>query len=400
MDTINNIFEFHSLALDSVKRFKKHRYIYNDIINHHGKSFLGITGLRGVGKSIILKQIALQNSNSVYISLDTVKNIDLFDIIKQLNNNYDVEIFLLDEVHFYKGIAEALKKVYDFLNVKVIFTSSVSLGMYKSAYDLSRRIKLIEIYPFSFREFLYFYKDIDIPSLTFNNIIDKEWRMDHLKYGYLFEEYLKGGNIPFNLEEPDLYPLLRNILHTIIYKDIPRIFKLTVGELELIENTITFIAKSSVDGINISTISRNIGITKYKAQSYINILQDAFVLTSILPKGSNVLKEPKILLMPPFRLLFQNYNDCIGALREEFFIENIRCCGFTFNYLKSNRGEKIPDYYISDNDNSFIIEIGGKNKGREQFKGVNEKKQIIFTHSERLDGIRRPLFLTGFITKR
>ncbi len=334
---------------------------------HKGKSFLGITGLRGVGKSIILKQIAKSDINSVYISLDTLKDIDLFELVKILNHQYKIKTFLLDEVHFYKGISEALKIIYDLLDVKVIFTSSVSLGMFQSAYDLSRRVQLFKLYPFSFREFIYFHKNINLPVLSIEKIINKDWNREYLKYNYLFEDYLKGGNMPFSLDEPNIYSLLQNILDTIIQKDIPRIAKLTIDELELIEKTVTFIGKSGVDGINYSSISRNIGITKFKAQQYISILQDAFVLTSVFPKGTNVLKEPKVLLMPPFRLLFQEYKTCIGALREEFFIESIRSCGFKYNYLKSTRGAKIPDYYISNKDNSYIIEIGGKGKGREQF---------------------------------
>ena len=399
MRTIEKILELHELALNDVKKYKKHRYIFNQIIKHTGKSFLGITGLRGVGKSIILKQIAKQNSDSLYLSLDTLKDVDLFEIIRKIKNHYRINTFLLDEVHFCRDISEILKKIYDLLDVKIIFTSSVSLGMYQSAYDLSRRVRLIEIHPFSFREFLYFQKNIKIPCLTLHEIINEQWSINHLKYGFLFEEYLKGGNMPFYLDEPDILPLLQNILNTIILKDIPQIAKLNVEELDLIEKTVAFIGKSSIDGINYSSISRNIGITKFKARSYINILQKAFILCSIMPKGTNVLKEPKILLMPPFRLLFQKYDDCIGALREEFFIENIRNSGFSFNYLKSNRGAKIPDYYVSNDENSYIIEIGGKGKGREQFKGVNEKKQLILTHSDRIDGIRRPLFLAGFLAE-
>jgi hypothetical protein len=117
----------------------------------------------------------------------------------------------------------------------------------------------------------HFHKNIEIPHLTIEEIINKEWSVDHLKYSFLFDEYLKGGNMPFYLD---------------------------------------------------------------------------------------------------------------------------------INYLKSKRGGKIPDYYISDNENSFIVEIGGKGKGREQFKGVDEKKQLILTHSERMDGIRRPLFLAGFLTTK
>ena len=45
------------------------------------------------------------------------------------------------------------------------------------------------------------------------------------------------------------------------------------------------------------------------------------------------------------------------------------------------RGAKTPDYYIQYKDENIVVEVGGKSKGREQFKGITEKKKIIFSHS-------------------
>jgi uncharacterized protein len=397
MDQINRIFELHDLAVAEAIKYSKHRYIYETISTDKGKHILGITGLRGVGKSVILKQLAATTPASIYISLDTLKDVDIFGLVKQLNEAYKIKVFLLDEVHFIKNIDEALKQIYDFLDVKVIFTSSVALGMFKSVYDLSRRIKLLSLYPFSFREFLFFKNNINLPPLTIEAIESKKWTREYLRCGYHFEQYLKGGNMPFSLEEPDILSLLRNILHTVIHKDIPNIAKLTIDELDIITKLVTFIGKSAIDGINYSTIAKNIGITKFKAQSYIETLRQAYILQRIMPAGTNVLKEPKIVLALPFRLLFCNYDDCIGGLREDFFIEMLTMADFDFQYLKSVRGTKTPDYLLKTTTGSLIVEIGGHGKGREQFKGISGKKQIIFTHSNRIDGIRVPLFLAGMI---
>jgi len=74
--------------------------------------------------------------------------------------------------------------------------------------------------------------------------------------------------MPFSLEEPDIFPLLENIIQKIIRKDIPSVASLKIDELSLIEKTLKFIGTSSVDGINYSSISRNVGITKYKAKLF------------------------------------------------------------------------------------------------------------------------------------
>ena len=49
-------------------------------------------------------------------------------------------------------------------------------------------------------------------------------------------------------------------------------------------------------------------------------------------------------------------------------------------------------------ENKHIVEIGGKGKGIQQFKGIDMDKSIILNDGERLDGIRRPLFLVGFLS--
>ena len=36
-------------------------------------------------------------------------------------------------------------------------------------------------------------------------------------------------------------------------------------------------------------------------------------------------------------------------------------------------------------------------KGIQQFKGIDMSKSIVLTDGDRLDGIRRPLFMVGFL---
>ena len=124
-------------------------------------------------------------------------------------------------------------------------------------------------------------------------------------------------------------------------------------------------------------------------------MQKSFILNPVFPIGTNVLREPKILMFLPYRLLFKDFDNAIGGLREDFFCEAMLSADIPFHYLKTKRGAKTPDYYIQYNDENIVVEVGGKNKGREQFKGIDDKKKIIFTHSTIVDKIKRPLFLLG-----
>jgi predicted AAA+ superfamily ATPase len=392
---INQLLEFDRLAREDGRKYDKRRALYNYIAQDAGAHFIGIVGPRGSGKTIILKQLALANEKSFYVSLDTMEG-ELFDLVKALRETMQIRLFLLDEVHAYTGFEAELKKLYDLLDIRVIFTSSTALGMYESGYDLSRRILLKKLYPFTLREYALFRYSQEFSPLTLRDVAEGNVPEDVFKVGEHFLPYIRGGLMPFALQEPEPLALLENILKTIIHKDIPYIAKLLTDELEKIEQLVRFIGRSGIDGINYSSASQNVHITKYKAEQYITLLEQAFILHRVMPTGTNVLKEPKIVMALPYRLLYRPLDEAIGGLREDFFVEAFKALGKELFYLKSTRGTKTPDYLIRDFED-IIFEVGGKGKGRSQFKGVSIKRKIIFTDSYDMTGMRRPLFLAGLL---
>ena len=392
---INQLLELDRLARDDGRKYEKKREIYEDIFKDTGAHFIGIVGPRGAGKTIVLKQLALANEKSFYMSLDTMDG-NLFDLVKTLHETMQIKLFLLDEVHVYPRFEADIKKIYDVLGIRVIFTSSTALGMYESGYDLSRRVLLKTLYPFSLREYARFKYGQEFEPITLKNIVDNKVPGDVLRAGEHFSPYIQGGLMPFALREPQPLALLENILKTVIHKDIPRIAKLLTDELDKIEQVVRFIGLSGVDGINYSSAAKNVHITRYKAQQYITLLERAFILHQVFPMGSNVLKEPKVVMALPYRLLYRPLNEAIGGLREDFFVEAFRALGKEIFYLKSRRGQKTPDYLIRDRED-IVFEVGGKGKGRSQFKGVDVKKKIIFADGYNISGTRRPLFLAGLL---
>ncbi|MCK5517463.1 MAG: AAA family ATPase [Desulfobulbaceae bacterium] len=394
---INYLVELDQLARQEGKKYDRKRFLYDELKKVSGKHFTGIVGPRGAGKTVLLKQLLVEWEKTFYVSLDSVITDELFDIAKHLQKYFQVEVLLLDEIHFQKNYDGQLKKIYDFIGLKVIFTSSVALAIAQSAYDLSRRVHLLKLPLFSLREYIFFHTDTLLPTLSVDDIVEKRWSAEHLRYSYLFEDYLRGGLLPFSLDEPSPLPLLANILKKILQRDIPSITSLLVEEISLMEKMLKFIGKSGVDGINYSSISRNVGITKYKAESYLNLLAQALVLHVIFPKGTNVMREPKVLLSPPYRLLYNEYEYVIGGLREDFFAEMLFNAEIEFHYLKSTRGSKTPDFLICDAQGNIVLEVGGKGKGRSQFKGIKVSRKIILSHSDEIDDLRRPLFLLGYL---
>ena len=117
----------------------------------------------------------------------------------------------------------------------------------------------------------------------------------------------------------------------------------------------------------------------------------------MFPAGTNVLREPKVLMSVPLRLLYRAYDDAVGGLREDFVAQALKMAGLEFQYLKDRQGGKTPDFLVQEAGKEIVVEVGGKGKGRSQFKGYRADRKLILTPSDSLDGDRRPMFLLGFL---
>jgi len=71
------------------------------------------------------------------------------------------------------------------------------------------------------------------------------------------------------------------------------------------------------------------------------------------------------------------------------------CCPLP---LKSTRGQKTPDYLIAGGAEKLVVEIGGKGKGRQQFKGIDIDRKLVFADTDAPANGRIPLFMIGYLT--
>ncbi len=396
---LTSLLELDTLAKTAGRRLTARRSLYETLRSDKGRHFMGISGPRGAGKTILLQQLAAAEEDGCYVSLDTLPaDTDLFALVKGLSKQYGFRRFYLDEVHFLKDGLGGLKKIYDFLEVRVVFTSSVALRMKESAHDLARRVRVHRLDYFSFREYLAFSHGIRLPRLSVDDFLDDRIDPAYLRTANRWEAYVTGGLMPFSLDEPEPMPLLESTVETIIARDIPATLRLHVDELDTLRRMMAFVGRSEVDGINYSSLSKNLGITKYKAEQYVRAFEDAFLLLPLFPRGTNVLREPKVLLMPPVRLLYRGMDDARGGLREDFVALAMRQAGIPLHYLKSTRGQKTPDFHIPHAGGSVVLEVGGRGKGRTQFKGFQADRKIVLAESAAPAADRRPLHLLGFLT--
>src|SRR3989339_517196 len=178
------------------------------------KQIVVITGIRRSGKSTLLRQIAARFKNFNYINFDDERlfNFDLSDFQRLMHlfkKESDSNIFLLDEIQNVAGWERFIRRIHDEGNKIFITGSNAKLLSSELATHLTGRYLKIELYPFSFREFL-----------TFSKINDKKRTSDNkaiiLK---AFDKYLAGGGFPDYITCNDIH-YLQNIYEDIIFKDL------------------------------------------------------------------------------------------------------------------------------------------------------------------------------------
>ena len=76
----------------------------------------------------------------------------------------------------------------------------------------------------------------------------------------------------------------------------------------------------------------------------------------------------------------------------------MRQSGISIQYLKSTTGQKTPDFLIEHQGRKIVFEIGGKGKGRSQFKGVEADQKIILAQGIAPSHGRVPLEMLGFLS--
>ncbi len=394
----SEMWELSAKAKEEGGIYQKKRFLYPQIAKYSKeRAYVALVGPRGAGKSVLLRQLHFAGQNSFYLSIDTQRPNSLYAIAKELSSR-KIPLLLLDEIHAFPNYGMELKKIYDFLtDIHIVFTSSSAISLHDATYDLSRRVRPVQVHPFSFREFLFFERDLEVPALDWKSLLDLERTREYSSLlgdaEGLFKAYLTGRNYPFTIGQSNYLSLFAPMLQTIFDKDLILPSRLTLAESYEARNMLTFIGRSEAEGISYSSIAQNLSITKSKARKYVELLDKAYLLQVVLPKGTNLSKEPKILMNPPYRLLYKPYDDCIGALREDFFVDAARRLEVDLGYLKGMRGDKTPDFVL----NNVVCEIGGASKGLRQFKGFTAKHKLIFTQPGLLNEIRRPLFFAGML---
>jgi predicted AAA+ superfamily ATPase len=241
----------YQLKIFNKINFKYKRYFHKEL--DLNKKLVGIIGARGVGKTTYLiqylKDTDIPFSKKLYISADIINIPSLFEVAEQFYKE-EGEILIIDEIHKYNNFEIELKKIYDVLNLKVIISGSSALRIDNSKADLSRRLRLYNVFGLSFREFVELSKNIKLPSFNLNDILNNHIDIAHtllekFNVTLLFKEYIKNGYYPFYFEDKEDYLIkLNETINSVIEVDIPSIFPIEYENVINLKKLIRLICES------------------------------------------------------------------------------------------------------------------------------------------------------------
>ena len=386
--------ELQQLILKKQKNIYK-RYFFNKL---DFDRLSGILGARGVGKTTfllsVLKNSPLPLSQKLYVSADSIRIDSLFELAKMFQKEGG-KLLIIDEIHKYFGFEKELKKIYDFLDLQVLFSGSSALRIDNSKADLSRRAVVYEIEGLSFREFLEMKNGLNLPSFTLEEII-----RNHIDIAYEysdkfkiseFKEYLEFGYYPFYFDKLSKYKIkLNETINTVLEVDIPSIFNIEYSSIRNLKKLLLVLCQSVPYTPNITQLLQKMDMgndyrTLYR---YFDYLYKAKILTLIRPisKQDNIFAKPEKIYFNNTNLYFA-YCDTpnIGTIREVFFQSML----FKHSLEIPKRG----DFLV---DNTYLFEIGGQNKGFKQIK--NRPNSYIVSDNIAIgSGNKIPLWLFGFL---
>lgn len=400
------IFEEQNRLLKKISLEKK-RYLYEKI-NWNLKS-IGILGQRGLGKTTMMLQYIKEYYNAsnkaLYISLDNpyFQSISLLDFAKEFEANGG-EVLFVDEVHKYNDWSTHIKKIYDTLDLKVVFSGSSILQISTQNADLSRRTIIYHLENLSFREYLYLQDIASFEVFEIEDILLNHYRIssnisEKIKPIKLFKEYLEFGAYPFILEDKESYhQRIIQIINLILESDLPHINKIGIQQIQKLKKLLYLLAVNVPFIPNITDLAESTDISRPKLYEYLNDMENAKIINSVRSKekGYSLMSKPEKLFMQNTNISYALTSKIdIGSAREAFFVNQIK------NYYASKNlfideaiySSKKGDFLVND---TYIFEVGGKNKSFKQIKDMDNS----YVASDEIEvgfGNKIPLWLFGFL---
>lgn len=290
----------------------KERELYNKILSHlNTPEPVLLTGIRGTGKSTLLKQIfdKVNSKNKLLLDFENPLNQKYFegsnfDRIKSsleilgLTFNGEKSFVFLDEVRPLENILPAVKFFTENHKVKFFITSSVcSSDVICKESKNPNNFSFFKIYPLNFTEFLSF-KNSKVKIPKSKNGITRQI-FDILSN--LYDEYILFGGFPEVVLKKTMEEKRKTIeeIFSSFYKfDVVQFS--SFRKSDVIRDLILLLIQASGQKLDIQKLSQDLQISRATTHQYLSFLEKTNFIETIRPINFNssreIKKTPKVYI--------------------------------------------------------------------------------------------------------
>lgn len=381
--------------------------IVRELMNkiHWNNRLIAIRGSRGVGKTTLMLQYIKLNyapgsRDALYCTLDSIyfSRHTLLDLVEQFYLQGGKHLFL-DEVHKYPTWSRELKEIYDlYPSMRVVFSGSSLLNILNADADLSRRCLPYNMFGLSFREFLMFYKQIQFPVFSLEEVLHDAGDIcrvmnERCRPVQMFKEYLQDGYYPFFTgNREDYYMNIENVVNLILEQEMPLLCGVDPAYIRKLKALLGILASSVPYEVDITKLAGIIGLTRNSVITYLQNLNRAELLNllySDLTSVKKMQKPDKIYLQNP-NLLYAIASAAvqIGTARETFVVNQLSAANCEVEYGKSQ-----GDFVVN---HTYTFEVGGADKTFKQIADV-PNSFVLADDIEYATGKKLPLWVVGLM---
>ncbi len=316
IDYLSKMEERHRLLLieqnpwwtgEAVKLPEFERDLLGELLEHvKYKQIIAITGLRRVGKTVLMKQIIrtlvdVPKNNICYLPFDDIDfqkytiAEDLINYFLEFSDKSRTRYLFLDELQKLPNWADLLKTVYDINedSLKIFVSGSSSLELKEQRETLAGRILTFHVPVFTFREFVRFFgMESEVPEKK--DIVreyDLKFAGKKEKYADLFRDYLVKGAFPELLGVSDEKFIKKYIRESVIAKSIIDVARTAREDETVVYELLRLLAGSNARLFEITNLSSILKIDRNRTSRCIGLLEKAFLIKVAYNFTTSVAKQ-------------------------------------------------------------------------------------------------------------
>jgi len=248
------------------------------------KQITVISGIRRSGKSVLLKQFSQHYKAFYYLNFDDERLIDFSvsdfqNLMVAFRKQSDAKVILLDEIQNVPKWERFVRRIFE-EGYKIFITgSNAKLLSGELATHLTGRYLKIELYPFSFKEFLMF----NGASFAFKGTKKEVETQKH------FKQYLFGGGFPEFVKTKDV-EINKRIFEDIVYRDLLSRFK--IRETKNFKLLVNYLFTNVASEISYNSLKILLNIkSATTVKNYIEFISESYLAFELMKYDFSLKKQ-------------------------------------------------------------------------------------------------------------